>query len=275
MREKIIYILSFALIISPYGCGEYATALKSNNPEERYIYAKKYYEEGKYGRAAGLLETLPTAFRGTAKAEETLFLLAQSYFMDGDYSTANQYFSTYYKTYPRGEYVEQAHFNAAYGMYLSSPDYKLDQTPTYNAISEFQNFLELFPRSTKVELAQQYMFELQEKLAEKELGAVQLYYNLGNYMGNNYQSCIITARNAVRAYPYSKYLEDYQIYILRSTYELAKNSVEYLQPIRYRNVVDECYNYKNSFPEGKYLDEMEKYLYQAETLLQKLPDDNI
>ena len=36
------------------------------------------------------------------------------------------------------------------------------------------------------------MFELQEKLAYKELLSAQLYLNLGNYMGNNYEAAVIT-----------------------------------------------------------------------------------
>lgn len=271
--SKILLIGAVAAL--SYGCGEYATALKTQNPEQRYLYAKKFYDEGKYKQAATLFETLPGAFRGTAKAEESLFLLAQSYFMDQDYILAQEGFVNYYRSYPRGEFIEQAHYNAAYGMYLSSPDYRLDQSATYKAIAEFQTFLELFPHSSEVEEAQQCMFELQEKLAQKELEAVKLYYNLGNYMGNNYQSCIITARNAMQSYPYSKFLEDYQAYILRSTYQLAENSIDYLKPLRYRNVIDEYYNYTNTFPQGKYLKEMQTYFDKSQQTLQTLPEEII
>ena len=41
------------------------------------------------------------------------------------------------------------------------------------------------------------MFELQEKLAYKELLAVGCI-STGTYMGNNYLSCVITAQNALR-----------------------------------------------------------------------------
>ncbi len=58
------------------------------------------------------------------------------------------------------------------------------------------------------------MFELQEKLAYKELLAVRLYFNLGTYMGNNYLSCVITAQNALKNYPYSKYREEFMFYTI-------------------------------------------------------------
>ncbi|OJU56300.1 MAG: outer membrane protein assembly factor BamD [Bacteroidales bacterium 45-6] len=271
MKLKLFFLfVAAALFFS--SCGEYNRILKSSDTELKYTYAKKYFEQKKYGRASSILEDIVPSLKGTAKAEEALYLLAQSFYYNKDYTTATQYYKTYYTTYPKGEYVEIAHFNAAYGMYLDSPDYRLDQAPTISAINEFQNFLELYPRSDKVEQAQKYMFELQDKLAQKDLGAVRLYYNLGNYMGNNYESCVITARNAIKTYPYSKFLEEFQTYIVRSKYELAINSIEYRQPVRYRDVIDEYYNYKNMFPEGKHLKELDKYFNNAEETLKSMPE---
>lgn len=271
MKFKPFFIFVVAALILT-SCGEYNRILKSSDTELKFTYAKKYFEQKKYGRASSILEDIVPSLKGTAKAEEALYLLAQSFFYNKDYTTATQYYKTYYTSYPKGEYIEIAHFNAAYGMYLESPDYRLDQTPTISAINEFQNFTELFPRSEKAEQAQKRMFELQDKLAEKDLGAVRLYYNLGNYGGNNYESCVITARNAIKSYPYSKFLEEFQTYIVRSKYELAINSIEYRQPVRYRDVVDEYYNYKNMFPEGKHLKELDKYFNSAEETLKNMPE---
>lgn len=271
MKFKLFSIFIIATLFST-SCGEYNRILKSSDTELKFTYAKKYFEQKKYGKASSILEDIVPSLKGTSKAEEALYLLAQSFFYNKDYTTATQYYKTYYTTYPKGEYIEIAHFNAAYGMYLESPDYRLDQAPTISAINEFQNFIELFPRSDKSEQAQKHMFELQDKLAEKDLGAVRLYYNLGNYMGNNYESCVITARNAIKTYPYSKYLEEFQTYVVRSKYELAINSIEYRQPIRYRDVIDEYYNYKNMFPEGKHMKELSKYFSNAEETLKSLPD---
>jgi outer membrane protein assembly factor BamD len=67
-------------------------------------------------------------------------------------------------------------------------------------------------------------------------------------------------------------LEEFQTYVVRSKYELAINSIEYRQPIRYRDVIDEYYNYKNMFPEGKHMKELSKYFSNAEETLKSLPD---
>jgi len=262
MKIRILFIFCLTLLLTT-ACGEYNKILKSTDYELKYTYAKKYFDEKKYGRAITLLEELVPIFKGTSHAEESSFLLAQSFFYDKDYTTATHFYAAYYNTYPRGEYAELARFNGAYGLYLDSPDPRLDQSSTYKSMQQFQNFLELYPQSDKVQLVQEYLFEMQEKLALKELMACRLYFNLGNYLGNNYESCVVTAREAIKQYPYSKYLEEFQILIVRSRYQLASNSIELRKMERYRNLIDERFNYLNMFPEGKYMREVERYYRRA------------
>ena len=128
---------------------------------------------------------------------------------------------------------------------------------TVKAIEELQGFIDYFPNSDKVTIAQNAMFEMQDKLTLKELQNAQLYYNLGNYMGNNYESAIITAQNALKTYPYSKYREDFELLILKSKYQEAQNSVPEKREDRFRDVIDEYYSFANNFPESKNLKEAE------------------
>ena len=240
-------------------CGEYNKILKSTDYELKYSYAKKYFNMKEFTKSATLLEELVPIYKGTASAEESLYLLAQSYYGQKDYLTASQYFNTYYTTYPKGEYTELARYYSGYGLYLDSPDPRLDQTQTYKAIAELQLYLEYYPQSERAKEAQNIMFELQEKLAFKELLATRLYYNLGTYMGNNFQSSVITAQNALKNYPYSKYREEFMYYVIQSKYELAMVSVEEKLQGRYRDVVDEYYDYMNEYPEGKYVKQVKKF----------------
>ena len=260
--KKIIFFLMMTVVLLS-SCGEYNKILKSTDYELKYSYAKKYFNEKKFQRSATLLDELVPIFKGTAYAEESLYLLAQSYYGQKDYQSASEYFKTYYTTYPKGEYAELSRFYSGYGLYLDSPDARLDQTQTYEAISQMQLYLEYYPQSERAKEAQQIMFELQEKLAYKELLATKLYFNLGTYMGNNYLSSVITAENALKNYPYSKYREDFMYYVIRSKYEQAVISVEEKLQGRYREVVDEYYSYVNEFPEGKYIKQVKKYFDYA------------
>ncbi|MDR1499957.1 MAG: outer membrane protein assembly factor BamD [Tannerellaceae bacterium] len=264
MRQIAHYIFALTVLFS--SCGEYNKILKSTDYELRYSYAKKYFNDKQYTRAATLLEDLIVVFKGTSNAEESLYLLAQSYYGQKDYQTASQYFNTYYTTYPKGEYVELARYYSGYGLYLDSPDVRLDQTQTYRAIEELQLYMEYYPQSERASDAQDIMFELQEKLALKELLSTRLYYNLGSYqayLGNNFLSSIITAQSALKNYPFSKYREDFIYLILQSKYELALVSVNEKLQGRYRDVVDEYYNYTNEFPDGKYSRQAQRFFEYA------------
>lgn len=271
MRRIIIFFLLLPIFLG--SCSEYNKILKSTDRDLKYSYAKKYFEEGKYSRSISLLEELVPFMKGTADAEESLYLLAQSHYNSRDYISATEVFTTYYNTYNKGQYAEPALFYSAYGMYLDSPDPKLDQSKTYTAIAEFQKYIDRYPQTERAEQARNYLFELQEKLAHKELLAAQLYLNLGNYMGNNYESAVTTAREAMKSYPYSIYMEEYQITILRARYEFAKRSILKTQPERFRMVIDEYFNYTNTFPEGNYLSEAEKYYKEAQSKIEHLPSN--
>jgi len=254
--KKVVFLLMMMTVLLS-SCGEYNKILKSTDYELKYSYAKKYFNAKQYSKSATLLDELVTIFKGTAYAEESLY--AQSYYGQKDYQTASQYFETYYTTYPKGEFTELSRFYSGYGLYLDSPDPRLDQSQTYKAIEQLQLYLEYYPQSERAEEAQNIMFELQEKLAYKELMATRLYFNLGTYMGNNFQSCVITAQNALKNYPYSKYREEFMFLIIRAKYELALVSVEEKLQGRYRDVVDEYYNYMNEYPEGNYVKQVTKF----------------
>lgn len=250
MRHIIYIAISLFAALSMTSCGEYQRVLKSNDKEYKFDFAKRAFEQKRYVQAATVLEDVVTLFKGTDKAEEALYLLALSHYENKDYLNSGSYFKTYYTRYPKGKYAELARFYSGYGYYLDSPEPQLDQSGTIKAIEELQGFLDFFPRSDKVSIAQNAIFELQDKLTLKELQNAQLYYNLGNYMGNNYESAVIVARNAIKNYPYSKYKEDLEMLILKARYQEAAQSVPEKQVDRFREVIDEYYSFINNYPDS-------------------------
>jgi outer membrane protein assembly factor BamD len=248
MRKLFILTL---LAVALSGCGEYQKVLKSSDPNEKLEYAKRAFEEKRYAQSYTLLKDIVAQFKGSEKAEETLYLLGLSYYENKEYAEAASYFQTYYSRYPKGKYTELARFYSGYSYYLDSPEAQLDQQGTVRAIEELQAFMDYFPRSERVSIAQNAIFELQDKLTLKELQNAQLYYNLGNYLGNNYESAIIVAKNAIKEYPYSKYKEELEMIILKSRYQEAVQSIEEKKVERFRDVVDEYYSFINNYPEGE------------------------
>ncbi len=244
--RRLFFLLVVPLLLS--GCSEYSKVMKSRDVDYKFDFAKRAYADKKYVQASTVLGEIITPLRGGPKGEEALYLLAMSYYSNKDYMNSGVYFKTYYTRYPKGQYTELARYYSGYGYYLESPDAQLDQSVTLKAIEELQGFLDYYPKSDKVTMAQNAIFELQDKLTLKELQNAQLYYNLGTYMGNNYQSAIIVAQNALKNYPYSKYRDDFEMLILKSKFQEARNSVPEKRGERYREVLDEYYSYVNNHP---------------------------
>jgi len=247
MRKIIIALLT---VMTFTACGEYQRAQKSTDYDYKLDYAKRAFEQKKYVQAATILTDIITVFKGTQKAEDALYLLALSHYENKDYANAGVYFKTYYNRYPKGKYTELARYYCGYGYYLDSPETQLDQSGTIKAIEELQAFLDYYPKSDKVSIAQNAIFELQDKLTLKELENAQLYYNLGNYMGNNYESAVIVAKNAIKNYPYSRYKEDLELLVLKARYQEASQSVEEKKIDRFRTVIDEYYSFINNYPDS-------------------------
>ena len=245
---RIIYILILSLFFT--ACGEYNKVLKSNDIDYKFEYAKKAFDNGQYVQESTILTDIITPLKGGPKGEEALYLLALSYYENKDYLNSGVYFKTYYTRYPKGQYTELSRFYSGYGYYLESPDPQLDQSITIKAIEELQGFLDYFPKSDKVTIAQNAIFELQDKLTLKELQNAQLYYNLGTYMGNNYESAVIVAENALKAYPYTKYREQLELLILKSRFQEAQQSIDERKVDRFRDVIDEYYSFINNFPDS-------------------------
>jgi outer membrane protein assembly factor BamD len=285
-KVQLLFLLLATCSLLLTSCNEYTAVLKSNDYEYRYEAAKALYMEGHYRQASELFGMLLAPLKGTQYGEESLFMLAESNMRAKDYESAAMFFKKYYQVYPKGRYMEMAHYNSGYALYKQTADVRLDQTSTIEAINEFQSFLDYCPDTDLKEQAQHVIYELQDKLVMKEYLSAKLYYDLGTYTinciygGNNYEACIVTAQNALKDYPYASpsLREDLSILILRARYHLARQSVEERRLERFRETIDEYYAFKNDFPESQYLEEAQAFFDKSERIVSRkgvmLDDDD-
>lgn len=256
----------FSVLLFSSCANEFNRVYKTTDYAYKYEYAKESFARGKFTRASTLLQDLVTMQKGTDNAQESLYMLALSEYNTKDYEGAAATFKKYYASYPKGTYAEMAKFYIGQSLYECTPEPRLDQSQTVNAIAAFQEFLDIYPDSDNKQAAQQRMFELQDKLVKKELYSAQLYYDLGQYFGNctyggnNYEACIITAQNALKDYPYSSLREKFSVLVMKSKYELAQQSVEEKKLERYQDAEDECYGFINEYPDSKDKVTAEKFI---------------
>ena len=275
MKRNFILIPLLAIALG--SCSKWTAIQNTRDYEYKYEVAKAYYMEGKYSQASVYFAEVLAFMKGTVNAEESLYLAAMSNFMNKDYDAASQYFRKYYQVYPKGLYVEYAIYYCGLALYNMTPDPRLDQQSTYEAIKEFQDFLDYYPYTSIKESTLEMIYKLQDKLVEKEYLSAKLYYDLGSYTmncaygGSNYEACVVTAQNALRDFPFASAdrREELSIMILRSRFHLAEQSVDSKRVNRYRDCIDEYYAFTNDFPESKYIKEAAKIMEKSTAYVNK------
>ncbi len=264
--RKILMMAAIVMLMLTGCAGEFNKVLKTTNVEYKYEYAKECFANGKYNHAVLLLQDIVTLMKGRENGEECLYMLGMSCYCSKDFETAAQYFKRYHSSYPKGIFAEMASFYVGQSLYMSTPEPRLDQTPTMQAIAAYQEYLDLYPDAIMKEEAHDRLYELQDKLVMKELYSARLYYDLGSYFGNctsggsNYEACIITAQNAIKDFPFSQKREEFAVLVMKSKFELAQRSVEARRLDRYRDAEDECYGFLNEYPESAHRKTAEKYI---------------
>ena len=287
MGNSRLFFLPLLLVLTMLtACSEFSAVLKSDDYEYKYEAAKALYADGQYRQAAELFSMLLAPLKGTSYGEESLYMLAESNLKAKDYESAAMFFKKYYQVYPKGHYMEMARFNSGYSLYKQVADIRLDQTSTMEAIREYQDFLDYCPNTSLKEQTHTVIYELQDRLVEKEYLSAKLYYDLGTYTlnsiygGNNYEACVVTAQNALKDYPYASagLRENLSILILRAKYHLARQSVEAKRVERFRDAIDEYYAFENDFPESKYLKEANSIFRYSQRMVERkgglLTDDD-
>lgn len=266
-----IFILAAGLFSS---CHTINTVLKSNDRDYKFEVAKQMYAEGKYGNAYLLLDNILPSMRNTQAGDEALFLAGMCKFYSHDYDAASEIFKRYYtKSYPYGKFVDEVRYYSAKSYFESTYPVRLDQSVTYDAIREIQSAMESNPDSKHYDALRDMLFQMQDRLVEKEYLSAKLYFDLGDYFlnclmgGSNYEACVVTAQNAIRDYPYSPRKEDFAILILKAKYHLAERSVESRKYERYNDTVDEYYGFINEYPQSKFLNDAKEIYEKSEKVL--------
>ncbi|MFW5793320.1 MAG: outer membrane protein assembly factor BamD [Bacteroidota bacterium] len=269
-RTKLILLLSILLI--SFGSCKFQKLLKSEDHELKAKKAIEYYEEERYSRTISLLDNVMPIYRGTQKSEDLNYYFAMAHYKQGDYIYAAHLFDTFHQTYPHSEHAEEFLFLSAYCKYLMSPRHSLDQTPTKEAIQQFQRFANRYPNSEKVQDANELIDELRTKLEDKAYKIAMLYYDL-----NNYSSAATAFQTLIVDFPNIKYKEEALFLVVKSYFLWAENSIAEKQEDRYQKVLVAHNKLIKSFPESQYKEEADKMLEQSSQVLMEIAQkqDNI
>ncbi len=261
----IVLIISFFIL----SCSEFRKVQKSSDWKLKYDAAMKYYEDKDYFKAITLFEEILPIIKGTKEAELAQYYYAYSHFKDKQFILAAHYFKQFYEVYSRSDYAMEAGYMHAYSLYMQSPIFSLDQTPTYESITAMQNFLNKYPYSEYSKNANDIIDELQVKLERKSAANAKHYYKL-----RRYKSALVAFENFQRDYPDSDYNEEIGYLEMDATYELAQKSISTKQKERYQKTVDLYLKYIDKYPNGEYLKACENLYSSSRDELEKLATNN-
>ena len=258
LKQLLTYFFTLLVAFSLYSCSEYSKVLKSDDPDYKLKMANQYYEAGDYEKALSLYEELIALYRGSNESQEIYFRYANSHFQEKDYYLAGYYFNNFQKTYPSSDRAEKAMFLSAYCSYKNSPTFSLDQTDTYNAIDEFELFLDRYPNSSKQDTVMSLLSELRDKLETKAYNSAKLYYKI-----EDYKSAVVALNNVLEDYPASEHREEISFLIVKANYKLAINSVTSKKEQRLNDTIESYFNFVDRFENSEYISTAESYYQDA------------
>ncbi|MEE9373862.1 MAG: outer membrane protein assembly factor BamD [Saprospiraceae bacterium] len=252
---KKIALFSFLFSFLILACKtDYELVRTSGDSKKILEAANNYFDQKDYSKAISLYELIIPTMRGRPGGEELAYKFADAHFLSRSYILAAHYFKGFSDTYGNSSLKEEAMFMTAYSNYKMSPKFKLDQTPSNQAVSGFQLFVNTFPNSEKVEQCNQLIDELRKKMEIKEFESGKLYYNM-----RKYSAAVVTLENMVNNFPGSNEEEEARYLIAKAHYLQAKNSIYNVQEERFRDALKSCERFLKKFSESKYFEEVLSY----------------
>jgi outer membrane protein assembly factor BamD len=260
---KIVYSIVLLLILG--SCSQLSKVLKDPDVDRRYKAAMSFYEIEDYGKAGVIFEDLIPDIYGNPIAEKVQFYYAYCHFYQQQYDLAQHYFKTFNETYQRSPFAIEALYMHAYSLYMSTPEYNLDQSNTNEAILALQDFINRYPDNRYAEEANDCIKKLRANLEVKSFELAKQYQKR-----RHYKSAVIAFDSFRKAYPDSKYKEEALFLRLSSQSELARLSFDHLQLERYEELMTFYTQFIDRYPQSRFAREAETIYKVAQRKLEEL-----
>ena len=224
-----------------------------------------YYEKEDYYKAGVLFEDLLPILRGSKEAEKASYYYAYSQYHQGQYISSSHYFETFYQTYNRSEFAQEAMFMHAYSLYLESPAPMLDQSSTFQAVQAMQVFINRYPTSEFRKQASEIIDELQRKLERKAFENAKQYHKL-----NRYKAALVAFQIFQKEFPDSGLMEEVDYLMIDSQYRLAVGSIYSKKRERYLEAIEIYQEFVDDYPESEFLKQAEDLYKDSLNQIDKL-----
>ena len=262
-----LFLLSFLVVVS-VSCSKFAKVQKSNDYEYKLRMAEKYYTEKKYNYAQQLYEELFPVFKGDTKFEDLFYKYAYCSYYLRDWMQAENLFKQFTEVFPTSPKAEEMEYMRSYTNYRQSPKLELDQTYSLKTIGQMQTFINTHPGSKRIPEATKIIDELRTKLEDKDYKSAELYYNMGHY-----RAAAISYSSLLNNFPDTKKGDAYKFQVIKSYFLYAQNSIDEKKAARYEQVVTECNDFNDRFPESGLQKDVEKYSTLSQNNIKQIQNE--
>jgi outer membrane protein assembly factor BamD len=251
-------------------CSKYAKVEKSKDVEYKLKMADEYYAKKKYRQAQELYESLFPAYKGTDKFEDLYYKYAYCFYYQGFYRDAENMYKGYIEVFPNSSRAEEMDYMRAYCYHKQSPKLELEQVNTMKAMNMMQTFINTHPGSPRIADATAIIDGSRIKMEQKEFRAAKLYYDL-----ERYRAGALAFSALLNKYPESPKGEEYKVMTVKAYYKFAQLSYRDKQLERYDKVVKEFEDFKERYPESKFLKEAEEYNNLSKIQIKEIQNEQI
>ena len=234
--------------------------LKNADPAYKLRIAEQYFVKKKYNKAQMIYEDILPYYKTGKEFEDIYYKYAYCAYYQEDFMNAENLFKSYLEIFPNSTKSEEIDYMRAYSFYKQSPKAELDQTNTIKAMGMMQTFINTHPGSARIKEANDLIDICRAKLELKDFKSAQLYYDIGQF-----RAAGVAFTTLMNTYPESLKSDEYKIMVIRAYYKFAELSVEEKKVERFNQVITECNEFSDRFPESKLKKEAEDYLTLSQT----------
>ncbi|MEY3324992.1 MAG: outer membrane protein assembly factor BamD [Bacteroidota bacterium] len=253
------------------GCGKSMTKLLKN-PDAAYKLrmAEQFFAKKSFVKAQQVYEDIMPFYKTSKEFEDIYYKYAYCAYNLYDFMNAENLFKSYLEIFPTSARAEEIDYMRAYCFYKQSPKALLDQTNTLKAMGMMQTFINTHPASPRNKEASEIIDLCRAKLETKDFLSAQLYYDLGQF-----RAAGVAFTALLNSFPESVRADEYKLMVIKSYFQFAEMSIEEKRVERFEQVVNECYEFTDRYPDSKLRKDVETFLNKSQNNIKSLQNEQV
>ena len=268
--KRFLWVLIAGILLASCSSNGVGKILKSPDPAYKLRMAEQFFVKKKWSLAQQVYEDVMPYFKASKEFEDIYYKYAYCAYNLGDYMNAENLFKSYLEIFPNSNRAEEVDFMRAYSYYKQSPKAELDQTNTIRAMGMMQTFINTHPGSVRNKEANEIIDMSRAKLEKKDFQSAQLYYDM-----QQYRAAGVAFTALLNTYPESMKADEYKLMVIKSYYNFAEMSVEEKKIERYEQVISECNEFEDRFPDSKLKKQVEDYLNTSQNKIKNISNEQV